>query len=72
LVRQGFLVVWLAFVGVAVGAAALAWGLTSALTFQLLPPSPAIFQAAVAAGLYPALATILARAHQSLAAPERA
>ena len=72
LTRQGFLVVWLAFVSVGAGAAALQWALTSALIWRLLPPGPALFQAMVAAGLYPALATLLTRAHQSLAAPERA
>ena len=72
LTRQGFLVVWLAFAGVGAGAGALQWALTSALTWRLLPPGPALFQGLVAAGLYPALAMLLTRAHQSLAAPERA
>jgi rod shape-determining protein MreD len=72
LARQGFLLVWLAFVGFAAVASALAWVLTSALTFQILPPGPGVLQAAVAAGVYPALSTLLTRAHQSLAAPERA
>jgi rod shape-determining protein MreD len=72
LVRQGFLLVWLAFVAVAAGAAALEWALASLLTFQLLPPGPCVFQAAVGAGLYPALATLLIRAHHTLAEPEQA
>jgi rod shape-determining protein MreD len=72
LVRQGFLLVWLAFVGVAAGAAALQWALTSLLIFRLLPPGPGIFQAAIGAGLYPALATLLTRAHHTLAEPEQA
>jgi rod shape-determining protein MreD len=72
LVRQGFLLVWLAFVGVGVGAAALQWALTSLLIFRLLPPGPGVFQAAIGAGLYPALATLLTRAHHTLAEPERA
>ncbi len=72
LVRQGFLLVWLAFTGLAIGVATLQWALTSGLTLRLLPPAPAVFQALVAIGLYPALATLLTRAHQSLAAPERA
>jgi rod shape-determining protein MreD len=72
LVRQGFLLVWLVYVGVAAGAAALGWVLASSLTLQVLPPGRAIFQAALNAGLYPALATLLARAHRSLAAPEQA
>jgi rod shape-determining protein MreD len=72
LVRQGFLLVWLAFVGVSAGAAAMQWALTSLLTFRLLPPGPGLFQAAIAAGLYPALATLLTRAHHTLAEPEQA
>lgn len=72
LTRQGFLLVWLAFVGVASGAASLQWALTSLLTFRLLPPGPGVFQAAIGAGLYPALATLLTRAHHTLAEPEQA
>lgn len=72
LVRQGFLTVWLAFAAIGGGAAMLQWLLTSALTLHLLPPGPALFQAALSAGIYPALATLLTRAHHSLAAPERA
>ena len=72
LVRQGFLLVWLAFVCVAAGAAALEWALTSLLTFRLLPPGPGFFQTAIGAGLYPALATLLTRAHHTLAEPEQA
>ncbi len=72
LVRQGFVVVWLAFVAVAAGAASLQWVLTSLLTFRLLPPGPGVFQAGLSAGLYPMLATMLTWAHQTLAEPERA
>ena len=38
MVPQGFLLVWLAFIGVAAGAAALGWALGSLLAFRLLPP----------------------------------
>ena len=72
LVRQGFLLVWLAFVGVAAGAAALEWALTSLLTFRLLPPGPGAVPGGLAAGLYPVLATLLTRAHHTLAEPEQA
>jgi len=72
LARQGFLVVWLSFIGVANGAAILQWVLNAVLVFHLLPPGPAAFQAALAAGLYPALAALLTRAHQTLADPWRA
>jgi hypothetical protein len=70
--HQGFLLVWLAFVAVAVGAAALQWGLTSLLTFRLLPAGPAVFQSALSAGLYPLLAVVLARAHATVAEPAQA
>lgn len=72
LVRQGFPMVWLAFAVIGGGAAALQWALTSILTLHLLSPGPALFQAALSASIYPALATLLTRTHQSLAAPERA
>lgn len=72
LVRQGFLMVWLAFVGVAAGAALLQWALVCALTFRLFPPAPALFQFALSAGLYPILATIFVRAHRGLADPGQA
>lgn len=72
MVKQGFLVVWLAFVTIAIGAAALEWLLTSILTFRLLPLGPGALLAALAAGLYPALATMLTWAHHTLAEPERA
>jgi len=72
LVRQGFLVVWLTFAGIACGAAVVQWALTAVLVFRLLPPGPGLFQAALAAGLYPALAVLLTRAHQTLAEPRRA
>lgn len=72
LTRQSFLLVWLVFAGVGTGAAVLQWVLTSVLTWHFLPLRPALFQALVAAGLYPALAMLMTRAHHSLAAPERA
>jgi len=72
LVRQGFAAVWLTFAGIAAGAAAVQWALTSVLLFRLLPPGPGMFQAVLAAGLYPVLAVVLTRAHQTLAEPRRA
>jgi rod shape-determining protein MreD len=72
LVRLGFMVVWLYFVAVSSGAAALEWALNALLTFRLLPPGAAFFQAALSAGLYPLLAVILTRAHTTLAEPEQA
>jgi rod shape-determining protein MreD len=66
LVRQGFLVVWLSFSLIAFAISLLQWALTSVLVFRLMPATPAFFQAALAAGLYPALAVLLTRAHQTL------
>ena len=54
--RAGLPFGWLAFAGFAVGAAALGWVLTAVLVFRLLPVGPALFQALLAAALYPALA----------------
>ncbi len=70
--RQSFLMVWLVFVIVGAGAATLQWALTSLLTFQILPASPAFFQATLSAGLYPLLAVALGRAHATVAEPARA
>ncbi|HET6197764.1 MAG TPA: rod shape-determining protein MreD [Acetobacteraceae bacterium] len=72
LTRQGFLSAWLAFAGFATGAAALGWILTAALSFRLLPVGPALFEAALTAALYPALAILFIRAHRTVADPERA
>jgi rod shape-determining protein MreD len=72
LIRQGFLTVWLAFAGMATALAALQWVLTSLLTLRLVPPGPALFQAMLAAGLYPLLAVLLARAHRTIAEPANA
>ena len=71
---QGFLLVWLAFVGVAAGAAALGWALTlRCSTFRLLPPvAGAVPVRRSPPALYPALATLFTRAHRGLADPERA
>jgi len=72
LAPQGFAVIWLVFAAVAALAAALAWAMTMLLTFRLLPPGPALFQAVLSAALYPALAVPLARAHRTIADPGRA
>ena len=40
---------------------------TCALMLRLLSPVPVLFQAALAAGIYPPLAVLLTRAHQALA-----
>lgn len=72
LAGQGFLLVWLAFVAVAAGGAGLSWALTSLLMFRLLPVSAALFQFAMAAGLYPVLAGLFTSAQRGLADPGQA
>ncbi|MBW4090460.1 MAG: rod shape-determining protein MreD [Proteobacteria bacterium] len=70
--RLGFLAIWLAFAGFAIGAAAAILGLVALLDLRLMPVGPAVFQAALTVALYPVLAIPLAHAHRDLAAPERA
>ena len=70
--RGGFVLVWVAFAGLAVAAAGLQWMLTALLTLRLLPGLPALFAAGLAAGIYPLLAVPFARAHRTLAEPEHA
>lgn len=72
LAGQGFLVVWLAFITVAAGAAALDWALMSLLTLRLLPIQAAVFEFGLTVGFYPVLATLFTAAHRGLADPERA
>ncbi len=72
LASAGFLTGCIVFAGFALGASAIGWGLASLLTLHLLPPSAALFQAAVAIALYPGLAVVLTAAHQSIADPDQA
>jgi rod shape-determining protein MreD len=72
LAPRGFALLWLVFAAVSAVDAALTWLLTVLLTWRLIAPTPAVFQAALTAALYPALAIPLARAHRSIADPERA
>ena len=72
LAPHGFALLWLVFAGIAAGATALDWTLTSVLTWRLLPAGPAVFQTVLAAAAYPALAILFARAHRTVADPERA
>jgi rod shape-determining protein MreD len=72
LARQGALFVWLAFCGFAAGAAALGYLLTAILAFALPPVAPAVHQAALTAGLYPAFAFLLGRLHQLMRRAEEA
>jgi rod shape-determining protein MreD len=72
LARQSFLAVWLAFCGVALGAAAVFWGLQSLLALRLPPFAPALHAALLSAGLYPAIALVLARVHEAMRQAETA
>jgi rod shape-determining protein MreD len=70
--RQGFTVVWLIFTAVACGIAVMNWVLVSALTFSPVPAGPVLFQAGLAAAMYPAVAIPLTLAHRSFADPDLA
>jgi rod shape-determining protein MreD len=70
--RQGFAVVWLIFTTVACVIAGLNWTLVSLLTFSLVPWGPVLFQAGLAAAMYPAVAIPLMLAHRSIANPDLA
>jgi len=70
--RQRFAVVWLIFTTVACLIAAMNWALVSILTFSLVPPGPVLFQAGLAAAMYPAVAIPLTFAHRSMADPDLA
>ncbi len=72
LIRFGFLLVWLAFTGIAACSFTAQWVLTSALLWRVMPVSPAAFELALAAGFYPLAAVVLIRLHAGIAAPERA
>ena len=72
LARQGFAVVWPIFIAVACAIAAMNWALVSLLNFRLYPAGPVLFQAGLAAALYPVVAIPLMLAHRSIADPERA
>jgi rod shape-determining protein MreD len=72
LYRHGFAVVWLIFTTVACGVAVINWALVSLLTFSLEPFGPVLFQAGLAAAMYPAVAIPLTIAHRSIADPDLA
>ncbi len=72
LTSQGFMSVWLAFAGFAIGAAVLSWFLTAGLSVRFLPVAPALFQAVLTTALYPGLAVLFIQAHRTIADPERA
>ena len=72
LAPRRFLLTWAAFCGLASLASALAWGLQSGLAMQLLPLWPTGLEILVSAAIYPALASLLVRAHRGPAAVELA
>ncbi|MGE4481110.1 rod shape-determining protein MreD [Acidocella sp.] len=72
LVPARFLLVWGCFVLLAAGCAGLAWAAESSLTVTWLPATPVGIEILLAAGLYPALAALLIRAHRGPAAVEQA
>jgi rod shape-determining protein MreD len=72
LARQNFTVVWIAFAGLAAGAAGLLWTLASLLTFRLLPPGPVVFLCVLTTAIYPTVAILFTGAHRSIADPDRA
>ncbi|SDD58946.1 rod shape-determining protein MreD [Belnapia rosea] len=72
LAQQSFLAVWLAYCGVALGAAALEWVLQVVLGWQLLPLAPGLYQVMLSAGLYPGLAWVLSRMHEAMSRAESA
>jgi rod shape-determining protein MreD len=69
---QRFATIWLIFIAVACFIIVMNWALVSLLTFTLLPPGPVLFQAGLAAAMYPAVAIPLNLAHQSIADPDQA
>lgn len=72
LARHGFAVDWPIFMAVACGIAAMNWALVSLLTLSLYPVGPVLFQAGLAAAMYPVVAIPLMLAHRTIADPERA
>ena len=69
---QGFGIAWLIFITVACCVAVMNWALVSLLTFSLVALAPVLFQAGLAAAMYPAVAIPLSLAHRSVADPDQA
>ncbi|WP_376090369.1 rod shape-determining protein MreD [Roseomonas sp. CCTCC AB2023176] len=66
LAKQSFLVVWIAYLGVAAAAVAMGFALHALLAWRLPPPTMAATQMALTAGLYPLLAYPFSRAHRAM------
>lgn len=72
LAGQGFLVVWLAFAGVAGLAVGLGLVLHALLLWRALPPNAAAQAFLLAVGLYPVVAAVLTAAHAGMRRAEGA
>jgi rod shape-determining protein MreD len=72
LARASFLWDWLAFCGVAAGAALLGWMLQALLGWNRPPIMPGVYMFGVMAGAYPALALVLSRMHMAMRRAEDA
>jgi rod shape-determining protein MreD len=72
LTRQGFGSVWLVFILVAMVAATAEFLAVALLSWRALPAWPALFECLMAVGGYPVLSVLLTKAHQGIAAPEKA
>jgi rod shape-determining protein MreD len=72
LAKLSFLMIWLIYIVMALGAAVLGWALQCVLNLQLLPPAPALYGVGLTAGLYPTLSYILAKVHQVMRRAEGA
>jgi|YNPMSStandDraft_2_1061718.scaffolds.fasta_scaffold01131_5 rod shape-determining protein MreD len=69
LVRQSFLIVWVAFALLAAALLSLGWLLRSILAVAVLPPLPALVELGLVVFLYPAYSWLFIRLERSLAAP---
>lgn len=69
LVRQSFLIVWIAFVVLASALLSLGWVLRALLAFTLLPMTPALLELGLVVSLYPAFSWLFVRLERSLVAP---
>lgn len=72
LTRTSFLLGWLAFCGVAAGAALLGWLLQALLGWSQPPMMPGVYMFGIMAGAYPALAWVLSRMHMAMRRAEDA
>ncbi|CAG4916942.1 unnamed protein product [Acidocella sp. C78] len=72
LLRQGFMLVWLAFSGCVLAVVSLEWLARMLLSFTALPLMPTVLEFTLSVLIYPLVVVPLARAHAGPAAPEQA